>query len=918
MTTGKTQKNAITIASISGFFWKTAFTLALLCVYAGTVKAAILFQNDSFTTIPSDGIILNSDDEASGDMVLQFGQTLGESLRWSAANARFEFSNNVDLTNHQLSTARIENVTALPGGASGLGASGTGRLVELTATDSTAPGCTGPSCAPGTYSWNGSIWRPLTGNITTSNATKIITVGPTGRDYTNIADAAAYCNTISGCEIWIDPGTYPVTTSVDLENTKLIGADGNGITQISISGGGRLQVKDTFFYELDINVGAISGAIGLDVKYNPSSYSSVLFSKVNFSTTAGKYILGSTASTPPVTIINFMNCAEAANDPGAFINTQALSGLNSSSAISVINLLSKNPLKLSDWPVTIVGGSNVVTSGNIISVPDRTIYISPGMNIQGAITSLGAKGGVIKLGVGVHDVTDELVIKESNIQIEGEGPGTILRAQTATWPGGKLTADNAVIQVGGADGNAPVNNVIIRNFVLQVGPNIHGIAINGGSENKVMDMVVQSIGPKSTPGPRAGIVFTDGATTAGRRFTATRNIINSDIPANRWIDGIHIDGGTEASLSGQLFGYNNGIYDSIISENIVAEARQTSYAFTNIYSSGIFSNRARDLGWDSGAFGLFVNNARDVNVINNTMDGNHNTSNTGIILYSDVVNSIVVGNSIRGNVGICSPPGLTDCLINIGINISGAVGGNTGNIVTDNQISNATTIIQDNGANSKLESNYHRATVNPTATDDISKGYGIGTIWINTSTGGVFISVNSTAGAAVWASIISNLGHAQNTDTGTNSNTFTLDNDNTGGNVDLIFGAANNKILRWDNAAGELTTVNAGTNIGTYLKISGGTAITGHVSATQANLTTNSIAARTCGNYGTITVTGASVGDTAIATPTADSGGIETTNLAWSALVTAANTVTIRACNPTGAAINTADTQTWRADVWKH
>jgi len=102
------------------------------------------------------------------------------------------------------------------------------------------------------------------------------------------------------------------------------------------------------------------------------------------------------------------------------------------------------------------------------------------------------------------------------------------------------------------------------------------------------------------------------------------------------------------------------------------------------------------------------------------------------------------------------------------------------------------------------------------------------------------------------------------------------------------------------------------------LTINGGTPILGHLSTTSANVVSAGVAATACANYAVITVTGAAVGDTVQATPTAQAGGIETVNLTWNATITAANTVTIRACNPTLAAINTADTQTWRADVWKH
>ena len=115
-----------------------------------------------------------------------------------------------------------------------------------------------------------------------------------------------------------------------------------------------------------------------------------------------------------------------------------------------------------------------------------------------------------------------------------------------------------------------------------------------------------------------------------------------------------------------------------------------------------------------------------------------------------------------------------------------------------------------------------------------------------------------------------------------------------------------------------LVTPALGAATATSVAIGGGTAITKHLSATAANVVSASIATVTCGNYGTVTVTGAAVGDTAIATPTAVTGGIETVNLSWSAYVSAVDTVIIRACNPTAAAIDAVDTQTWRVDVWQH
>lgn len=39
---------------------------------------------------------------------------------------------------------------------------------------------------------------------------------------------------------------------------------------------------------------------------------------------------------------------------------------------------------------------------------------------------------------------------------------------------------------------------------------------------------------------------------------------------------------------------------------------------------------------------------------------------------------------------------------------------------------------------------------NPTVDDDSAAGFGIGTIWVNTTTGTVFIAANVSVGAAIW------------------------------------------------------------------------------------------------------------------------------------------------------------------------
>lgn len=61
----------------------------------------------------TNNLILDADD-SGGDISLQFGATLGETIRWNAANVRFEISDNLDFLGNQLINARLENLAAAP------------------------------------------------------------------------------------------------------------------------------------------------------------------------------------------------------------------------------------------------------------------------------------------------------------------------------------------------------------------------------------------------------------------------------------------------------------------------------------------------------------------------------------------------------------------------------------------------------------------------------------------------------------------------------------------------------------------------------------------------------------------------------------------------------------------------------------
>jgi hypothetical protein len=59
--------------------------------------------------------------------------------------------------------------------------------------------------------------------------------------------------------------------------------------------------------------------------------------------------------------------------------------------------------------------------------------------------------------------------------------------------------------------------------------------------------------------------------------------------------------------------------------------------------------------------------------------------------------------------------------------------------------------IEVNKVNSLVLLSNYTATANPTTTDDDSKGYSVGSDWLNTSTGKFYKCLTNTTGAATWA-----------------------------------------------------------------------------------------------------------------------------------------------------------------------
>ena len=745
-----------------------------------------IFVNDYRYPVEQNTLILNDGDE-SGEVSLQFGKTLNQRLYYdpngtSTADGAFVFTDDVsvggqlNMNQNEIKNIVLENSETAPLSPVA------GQLYHNTVDHKT-------------YVFNGSIWQDMTAYNTTSS--KVVTVGP-GMDYASIEAAAGYLSTLHGGMILLSAGIHSVTTAVNLSNITLIGKDATKTT-IQISGAGQLDVFDTRMVYLTLDINSINATTAIDIQQGSSS---LQFEWVVIDIQdAGDSLMDSTAVTAPTTSITFVNCNESGGS-GTILKAIAASNLNTASQIFISSSSGNNLLKVSDWPVTIQGSGNVLTSGKITTIPDNTIVVYPGMNLQAAINSL-PNGGSITLLPGTHNITQSLLISYGNIEIQGYGDTTIINASGFS----SITGTTGAIQIGAANGTAPVNGVTLSNFKLEVRSNIHGIRVSGGNDNQILNVTVQKMSGQSGSGTAAnvGIQLTDSTTAKMYRGVVKGCRVFGNSGTNYFTDGIHV---TSSAVTG-TWGFNQGINNVLVDGNNVDYVRETSYVFVGVDDSSLFNNRATRMGASgtSGAYGIYMGKLNNVNMNANVFSGSLTAAAIGIgidslgasgsavtnsIFNNNVIDGISNGgagfttgfqignssvqvhrnsfqsNTIRGSANVTSTAFLLqgnadDNTISnnnfdggtyawtTGINLSASTADR--NFVADNHFASVTTVLVDTGTNTQLGVLHHRATTNPAVTDDSSKGYQVGSLWINTSTNASYILSNNAPGAAVWRQI---------------------------------------------------------------------------------------------------------------------------------------------------------------------
>lgn len=776
-------------------------------------KSEFVFDYDN----SSDKWVLDRFNDQSSDVALKFGTIGNGQILFDAASNVFRLSNDLSLEQNQLRNVVIDNLAAAPNTPL------KGQIYYNTTDNNT-------------YVWNNNIWEDITatGAVVTP---KIVTVGAgVGMDYSTIPAAAAYLNSAGGGIMILSAGTFSITGGVNLSNITLYGK-GESKTVISLSGAGKLNISDTTFGYLHLDINTITASMGLDLLTGTSSLQ-LEFVRLSVQDT-GDSLIDSTAGTAPTVNLHFVNC-EVLQEAGTILKLKASSNINTASSVFVFGANGSGLLNIQDWNVTMEGEGNVYTTGVMSTVPSNTIFVYPGMSLQGAVNSLPS-GGIITLLPGTHTINQPLQISNSNIKIEGYGDASILMATGFTG----ITTDTAAIQVGANTGTAPVNAVELTNFTLNVNGDFHGIRVAGGTDNSVKDMTVRKLSVQGGSGATAkiGIQFLDSTTAPLQRASIINNRVLGNGGTNYFTDGIHV---TALSGTGGIWGYNQGITNSLIEGNVVDYVRETAYVLVRADSTNLFNNRASRMGvgGGAGAYGIFIAGVTDVNMNANVFSGSLNTGTIAVGiepfgLNLTTSNSIFNNNVIdgTGNGGVGFTTGLqlgnatnaqvhrnsfqnntiagadnttTTAIVlrgnaddnafsnnsisggtnawDTGIDIQAAAAER--NTVEANRFTSTTTMFNNVGTATKLDVPHVRAITNPTVTDDRNDGYYVGTIWINTLLNQSYILSNDTVGLAVWTLIAGGVGggHTQNTDTGTNANTFILNNDGSAGDVALQFG----------------------------------------------------------------------------------------------------------------------------------
>ena len=167
-------------------FKKSSVFLLAIVFFAGQTYADdFVPEQEDDVTFSANNLTLDGDD-TGGNVQLQFGETLSESLEWDSANARFSLSDSLNLSDNELINIRVENLASAPT----CGATEEGKIYFNT-TDKLTYSCDGAGVwNPFENALNATIEFPVVQARRTTSFTLPTTYGDVDLDTTDLENDA--------------------------------------------------------------------------------------------------------------------------------------------------------------------------------------------------------------------------------------------------------------------------------------------------------------------------------------------------------------------------------------------------------------------------------------------------------------------------------------------------------------------------------------------------------------------------------------------------------------------------------------------------------------------------------------------------------------------------------------------------------
>jgi len=241
----------------------------------------------------------------------------------------------------------------------------------------------------------------------------------------------------------------------------------------------------------------------------------------------------------------------------------------------------------------VVAASNSKDTSNADYVCDGT---DDDVEIQAAIDSLPASGGRVLLLEGTYVLGSSLNILKSNVSLEGQGNGTVIKGAIS----------NSYIIVG--DGSTTLYNIKISNLRIDGTDQTsgHGIYFRGGSANKITNSVVYNCLIENCVSYGIYLYYSDNnivtnnycysQNTGIRLDYSTNNIINGNNFKNNSVDGIGIyNNSNNNTIIGNYCENRIRLYysdNNVISNNIIDSAGTGIYSEcnNNLYIGNVLRN----------------------------------------------------------------------------------------------------------------------------------------------------------------------------------------------------------------------------------------------------------------------------------------------------------------------------------------